>query len=523
MGAPAIVPVGLSSSEALPGIFLEVNFAQGPAQGSGLTRAILCLANKTAAGTATPDTVIYGPDTTIQLQSDDQMRTLGGPGSEAHRMFQRMAKITGGQGGPPVYWLFVTESVGAKATGTVTIATTATGQGTHRLWVGDEFVDTGIVSGDTPTVIAAAICANVNSKTHWPVTASPVAGVITLTAKQNGLRGNWLRYQAAILVVSGGSIATTTTATADAFFTGGTTADSSTTALATIAGMWFYQIVSAAEDATQVGALSSQISTLALAINGKRQRGFFGSIDTSANAITIATGINSPRMECAHSEKNPLTPAELAANNAMIFALEEADELAFRTNFIGYGNDAVTQPLWKVPASRVQSAWPTQATLRSLLTNGISPIACNPNGTTYLVDRFTTRSLNGSNPETRIRDAHKVSICDRFSDRFRARLIASGAGKVIADDPPNNGIPIPGSYTPRLGRLDLFQTLNEFAANAKIQSGVNPDTGVDRLVEQKNNSVVQREASPSSRMGFRVPLQTIDNLRQVAVIVEQVA
>lgn len=521
MTTPAIAPVGLTSSEPLPGIFLEINFAQGPAQGSGLTRAILVLANKTAAGSATPDTVIYGPDTTIQLQTDDQMRALGGPGSEAHRMFQIMAKITGGDGGPPVYWCFVTESVGAKATGTITVATTATGSGTLRIWVGDEYVDTGIATGDTPTVIATAAVANINAKTHWAVTATNIAGVITLTAKNNGLRGNWIRYQSAIVVANSSSIGTTA-AVADTFMTGGTTADSNTAALATIAGMWFYQIVSAAEDATQAGALSSQISTMALSSNGKRQRGFVGSIDTSGNAITVAVGINSPRMEMIHGEKLPYTPGELAAHNAMVYALFEADELAFRTNFIGFGNQADTQPFWKLKPSRVASASPTPATQRSLLTNGISPIGTNPNGTTYLVDRFTTRSLNGSTPDPRIRDAHKVTICDRFADRFSARLRASGSNKTIADDPPNNGIPIVGTYTPRLARLDLFQTFNEFAANGKIQSGVNPDTGVDRLVEQKNNSVVQRESSPSSRMGVRVPLQTVDNLRQVAVIVDQV-
>ena len=43
------------------------------------------------------------------------------------------------------------------ATGTVTIATTATGAATHRLYVGDEFVDTPINTGDTAIVIATAV------------------------------------------------------------------------------------------------------------------------------------------------------------------------------------------------------------------------------------------------------------------------------------------------------------------------------------------------------------------------------
>lgn len=520
MNAP-IAPVGLTSGEVLPGIYVEVNWAQGPAVGSGLRRGILVVANKTAAGIATPDTQIYGPDTAVPLQTEPQMIVLGGPGSEAHRMFRMMAKITGEGNMPPVYWIFVTESAGAKATGTITIATTATGPGTLRIWVGDEYVDTGINTGDTPTVIATAAAANITAKTHWAATASNVAGVITLTAKNNGLRGNWLRYMSAILAPA--SIGTTTTATTDTFFTGGAASDSNTTALATIAGRWFYYNVSAAEDAAQVGAFASQIATKSLALNGLRERLVFASVDTPANAITVGVGVNNPLAEMVHSEKSPHTPAEIAAHNAMIYALEEADELGFRTNFIGYGNSANTQPKWKLQASRVPAAWPTPATQRSLLQNGISPVAVNGTGTTYLVDRFTTKSLNGAVPETRIREAHKVTVAHRFADAMEARVRAGGEGKVISDDPPDGAPPIPGSYTPRMGKMAVYQTLNEFAAAAKVQSGINPLTGVDRLEEQKNGSRVERQVNPSSRMGFVVPLQTIDNFRQAAIIVDQVA
>jgi len=511
MAAPAIAPVGLTSGEVLPGVYLEINFAQGSGLGSGLRRAILVLANKTAAGAATPDTVIYGPDTAVQLVSDSQMIALGGPGSEAHRMHRRIAAVTGGENGPPVYWLFVTESGGAKATGTVTIATNATGPATHRLFVGDEYVDTGINTNDAPTTIAAAIVANVNAKTHWPVTAANAAGVVTLTAKQNGLRGNLIRFQAQIIANS--SIGTTTTATTDAFLTGGTTADSNAAALTTIASKWFYYIVSAAEDATQLGALKSQVETQALALNGIRQRVFAGSVDTPANFITLAVGLNSPRVEIIHSEKSPWTPAEIAANAAAVYAMEEADELAFRTNFIGYGNSARTAPLWKMPPSRVASAHPTPATQRSILQNGGTPIAVNQSGSTYIVDRFTTRSLNGATPDPRIREAPKVTICDRFGDRLTARIAEAGDGKVIGDDPPNGVAPHPDEFTPRQGKMILYATVNEFFDNRKVQR---PD-------DIKKGSVVQRETNPTSRMGFRVPLQTIDNFRQAAVIVDQVA
>lgn len=508
----AIVPVGLTSSEPTPGIFMEVNFAQGPSAGSGLTRAILVIANKLSTGSANVDTDIYGPDTDNQLQTESQMIALAAAGSEAHRLYRRMANVSGGTNGPPIYWLFAAESAGAQATGTLTITGTPTTTSTYRVWVGDEFVDVGVALTDTPTTIATAMVAAINAKSHWPVTAANAAGVITLTAKQKGLRGNWIRFQA--LFIAPNPSGMTTTGTTDAFLSGGTTADSNTNALALILPRWYYHIVSAAEDATQVGAVSSQISTQALAINGIRQRCFFGSTNTLAATITIAVGINSPIVECVWSEKSPWTPAELAANAAMVYAMEEADELGFRTNFINYGKSVATQAMWKVPAPRLASAWPTPASIRSALNNGITPIGVDTTTRrTFIVDRFTTRSLNGSVPDTRIREAHKVTIAHRFADVLGKAIAEAGDGKVIGDDPPAPLAPDPDTMTPNICKGIVFRVLDRFAANTKVQN-------VNAI---KAGTRCERQTDPTSRMGIVVPLATIDNFRQAAVIVNQVA
>lgn len=508
----AIVPVGLTSSEPTPGIFMEVNFGVGQSVGSGLTRAVLCLANKLAAGSANVETDIYGPDTDVQLQTESQMIALAGAGSEAHRMFRRMAAISGGQSGPPVYWLFIAESTGAQATGTVTVSGTPTTGAFLRVWVGDEFADANIGLSDTPTTIAAAAVTAINAKTHWAVTASSALGVITITAKQKGLRGNAIRYMAA--VISPNPSGVTTTVTTDSALTGGTVADNNANALATLLPRWYYQIVSAADDATQVGALSSQLGTQSLAINGIRQRAFFGSTNTLAGTISIAIGINSPTVECIWSEKNPFTPAELAANNAMVYAIEEADELGFRTNFIGYGKSDRTRRNWKVPAPRLASAWPSPASIRSALNNGITPIGIDTTTkSTSIVDRFTTRSLNGSQPDQRIREAHKVTIAHRFADALGRAVAEAGEGKVIGDDPPSPLPPDADTMTPNICKGIAFRIIDRFAANSKLQ----------KVEEIKSGTRVERQTDPSSRMGFVVPLATVDNFRQAAIIVNQVA
>lgn len=507
MGA-SIVLTGLAANDPVPGTYLETNFAQGPATGSDGELSMLVLANKLAAGSGTLDSVIYGPDTQVPLQTEADMIALAGTGSEAHRMFRRIAAVTRGNG-PKVYWCFVTQSAGAQATATITYTTSATANGSTRFQLDEEFVEAAITSGDTVTTIAAAIVAAINTKTHWPVTASNISGVVTVTARQAGLRGNLLRFQASI----SSGIGTTVSPTIDTAFSGGTTADSSTTALATISPNRFYYIVSAAEDATQFGALLTQVDANAAPTVGLRQRCFAGSVDTLSNVNTIATGRNGARAEVVWSEKSPWTPAELAANAAAIYALFETKPNP-RTNFANFGNDAKTAPYWKVPKSRTASAIPSRTSIKSALNNGVSPIGVNTNGTTYLVNRITTRSLSGAVADYRIRDAHKVTICDFFADDVQAKTVLQMAGKRIGNDPAGGQAPPgPDVVTPIIYKGLVFGVIDTYARNDLLQNVAQIKSGTD----------VQRETSPTTRMSARVPLQPVDNALQFAVAVDQVA
>lgn len=506
----AIVLTGLSAAYPLPGIYIETNFAAGPVAGSGGAYQMVVLANKLPGGAAIADTEIYGPDSPDQLQTEDDMIRLAGAGSEAHRMFRRITKINNTTA---VYWVFVTESTGAKATGTITLTNTATGGGYLRIWVGDEFVDVDIAKDDTPTVIATAAVASINQMTHWAAVAANTAGVITLTAKQKGLRGNWLRFQTQLITTVSGGIATTTSATADAFFTGGTTADSNATALATLLPKRYYYIVSAAEDGTQLGAASSMVSLQGLPTKGKRMRLFGGSVDTLANTMTLTTGVNSARAEVVWSEKNPWTPAELAANAAAIYAFTETKPKP-RTSFVNFGNTEKTKALWLVPKSRVATAAPSELSLVAALNNGITPIAANSVGnSTYMVKRITTRCLAGSNYDYRIRDAHKVTICDFFGDDLQAKLQAFNEDNTIENDPPKGSPPKAGVAYPKDVKGQCFGLIEAYDANGLLQN----------VQEIKDGTKVQREASPTVRMGIYIPLQTCDNFEQAAVALAQVA
>lgn len=505
----AIVLTGLAANDPVPGAYLEINFAQGEAAGSGSPIEVLLMGNMLSSGSATVDTVVYGPDSLVPLQTETDAINLFGAGSELHRMFRRFAKINKSI---TLRAIAVTESAGAKASLDVVIATPATANGSIRVYVGDEFVDVPVTSGDAVDTIGAAMADAVNDQAHWPVVATYTSGTDTLKleAKQKGPRGNEIRVQ---LIKSNGIGTTLSAGTSDTPLAGGTTADSNAAALATIAATRYYYIVPAASDSTQLGAVKTQIDTLAAPITGIRQRMIAGSVDTLANFQTLCIALNAARCEVVWSEKSCWTPAELAADHAAKITLFEIAPNP-RTNFANFGQDAQTSQYHVVPAPRLQSAWPSRASIKSALNNGGSPIGVQPNGKTYLVNRVTTRSLNGSQNDYRIRSPHKVTICDFFGDDLLAKTVLQFSGKRIADDPAQGQRPPGGDVvTPKLYKGAVFRLIDDYDGNDLLQ---------DVLII-KASTIVQRETSPRTRLSARIPLRPIDNAEQFAIALDQVA
>lgn len=512
--AASIVLTGLSADYPNPGVFTEVNYAQGSSAGGSTSYPALILANKLSTGSGTLDTVVYGPDTPVPIQREADIIALAGAGSEAHRMFRAFTAVNKRTA---LYFLFVTESAGVAASKNTTFTTTATGNGTLRVYVGgaftpgEEFVDVPIAIGDTPEVIETNAIAKVNAQTHWPVTGSSGGtGVLTLTAKQKGPRGNDIVIQ--MQITSG--IGTTVDNTARTVLASGATADSNTTALATILPMRFFYIASAANDTTQFLAVGSQLGTQALPLNGIRQHAVAGSSGSVSTANTLSTTLNNARCGNVCQELSDYTPAELAAHALGVIALEEAGRLPTpRHNFNFFGNSATSQAKWKIRAPRSGNS-PTASEIESMLKNGTSPIASNQNGSSYLVSMITTRSLNGATADYRVRDWNKSTEPDFFAADLTSTVALRYEGKDIGDDPAEGAPPPPPNVvTPRMFTDTVLEIVDLHDGNGNLKN-------VDTI---KADTVVQRETTPTTRMSARVPLQPIDIFAQAAMQIDQVA
>jgi phage tail sheath gpL-like len=517
----SIVLVGLSAGYPNPGTYLEIDFAQGPVAGSSTQRSALLMGNKTTAGSATPDTTIYGPDTQTPCSTETDVIALFGSGSQLHRAFLAFTKVNTTTA---VYLIAITESAGAQATLTVTITNAATSAGNFRFWCGAEFVDTAISSGDSANTIATNVAASINAQSRWAISASPSTNTVVVTAKNHGPEGNWIRVQSLITPATG-TIATTTSLTANTFLSGGATGDVNTTALSTIKPFRYYYIVPCDSDATNVGALVTQVNAQAVATIGIRQRVVFGSMDTMANTITVATGINAPRAECVWGSATDHTPIELAANNAALYMLLEAGAAVgvARKNFslfpTSQGSD---QSLWFIkPGRNGPGGSPTTPQITSALNNGITPIIVVQSGAAQLVKRCTTRSLNGSTSDYRIRDAHKVTICDYWGDDAVAMTQLNYGGKDIAQD-VLPGQPPPPSYamTPALWGNDLKALVTRYDQAGQWAATVPGQRGGDTI---NAAAIVQQESNPPTRCSALFGLTPVNIFDQAAILALQVA
>ena len=507
----AISLVGIAANFPNPGTFLELDFAQGPAGAGTGPRNALIIGNATASGTATANTQVYGPDTSPAVQTEADVIQYFGTGSQLHRAFLRWTAVNKTT---PLYFLVVAPSAGTAATGTLTFTGTSTGVGNCTVFVGDQSVSFAINNGDTPTTQATNCAAAINTQTRWAVTATSSVGVVTVTAKNLGPEGNWIKIGATIY--SGTTSITAAVApTAPTFLTSGATADVNTTALTTILPSKFYYIVSCDSDATNVGRLVAQVNTQALPSTGIRQRVFYGSVDTLANATTSAVAINAPRAELIWSPCVDITPLELAANNAAIYSLLEAQSFP-RHNFSLFPTgQTVDQTVWTPIGSRNgPSSAPTVPQITAALNNGITPITLLPNGKTQLVKRVTTRSLNGAVNDYRIRDAHKVTICDFWSDDAVSLTQLQFGGKDLVND-PQQGQPFPQGpvVTPQIWGNALKGLITTYANNSQVQN----------LAAILAGCIFQRETSPTTRTSALVPLQPVDIADQFNVLCLQTA
>ncbi|MCK5613744.1 hypothetical protein KAR91_68400 [Candidatus Pacearchaeota archaeon] len=132
-------------------------------------------------------TIDYEP---IRVLSSDDVGNKFGFGSHIHRQALRFPSSVFLQGGG-VYAFPVPEAgAGAAATDDITFTGAATSAGTLYFLIGGELVQVAVANADAITAIGDALVTAITADQDLPVTATNLAGVVTVTAKFKGTAGN---------------------------------------------------------------------------------------------------------------------------------------------------------------------------------------------------------------------------------------------------------------------------------------------------------------------------------------------
>lgn len=356
------------------------------------TKKTLLVGHKIAAGSAVAGTV-------YQIYGVNQAKTLFGIGSDLTLMAEAFFRNSPRS---PLYGVVYAEGGAAvAASGTVTLATTATGSGTLTVWIAGRRFQVGVATGDTPTEVGDLLVAAVNAHSNLSVTAANAAGVVTMTARCKGPQGNTIRFRSEI----SSGIGMTSTDSAATLASGATAGDPTAT-LAGVEGDRYHLIVlNTHDDSTTLGVLSAHTEKQSGPAVQKWGIGIVGHCGTSTEAQTLATADDSYRSQIVHHANSDQPCFELAAAFAGLRARKAANLP------LDY------QELKGITAQFDETAWPTAAETEADIAGGVTPLKPTRSGNAQVVRSV----ISAQTAPISFRD-HMVAEISDFTDEFLITL-----------------------------------------------------------------------------------------------------
>lgn len=429
------LPKAVASSVKNPGVYVSVDL----------------LGNAASPGTTPLKAIIISPKNTDgNITNDTEVRRVTGPSDVsishglrspafllAKALFRKCPTAI-------VDVVSPTPSAGANATGTFTLVGTATAnENLHIDICGREF-DSAWPTGNDPTAQGAQLAADITkaaSLMDIPVSASNLAGVVTVTANGKGPWGNDITI--AIKITTAG---TGLTATASgARLAGGTTEPNFTTALTALQTTEYRVMIAQLSNADALDAttasnahkLKTHIQTYQSGLDALLQIGLVGlTPNSTATPATAAVARNFEPMEYAFGYNFRSLPCELAG--------DEAGDMmkwhSLRANYNRIGNKC----LGIYGSANVNADKLTPGELESLLTQGVTPFNYEKGSNDVLLVRpITTHSQSNAAADYRAFDMSDVFGMYAVVDDIRTALPQEFPRCSISPDLPAGADPLP--------------------------------------------------------------------------------
>jgi len=311
----------------------------------------------------------------IDVFSSDDAANYFGRGSTVH-----LAVMDAFKANPNLSLQAVTVDdalAGVAAVGSVTITGPATGSGALTLGVNENTVSIAIGTADTASTIAANLNTQIGAQPNLPITATALAGVVTITAKNKGALGNDIDLS----VTLQGAIGVGATV---ALMTGGLSDPDMSSALTAIYNAGHNIIISCFNDTANLTALRTHLNNVSSPTEKRFARAVVANVSTYASAVTMSSGINSGRILNVLVPNAYESAYEVAAVMAAIAASEPDPARPLNSmELVG-----LTAPPLPNQLSKLQ--------IEASLHNGVAATKVGPGNVVQIVRAITTYTLNAA-------------------------------------------------------------------------------------------------------------------------------
>ncbi|SNR95282.1 Mu-like prophage tail sheath protein gpL [Humidesulfovibrio mexicanus] len=467
MASPNISFEKIPASIRKPGKYIEFNTRLAVRTLPANAQEVLILGQRLAGGEVpalTPTRVF----------SDAEAAAYFGQGSMLHRMVRAAIRA--------YPYISITclalddAAAGVAATGTATLAGTATGSGVATVRVGLDLVQVAVASGDTAADVAAALAAQASQQPDLPVTFSANAGVLTLTARHKGALGNAVKIAASCTAPGLSALVST--------MAGGETDPGIAAALAVVASAGHDVIITPYADETGLTALREHLEFTGGPLEQRGAVAAYALTGTLASATTLAGQVNHGRISGALLRGARRLPWEIAAAYGAVIASEEDPARPLNTLTLT-GVDAPDV------ADRL-----TRTEQEVLLRNGVTPLEVGPDGTSVQIVRaITTYTVDPQGIEdVSLLDLTTIRTLDYVRKAVRERVaLRFPREKLSSRTPPA----VRGEILDVLRKLEELEIVEEVEAN-------------------KDGVICERDSQDVNRLNAKIPTDVVNGLHVFA-------
>lgn len=372
---------------------------------------------------------------------------------------------------------------GAAATGTVTFTGAPTAAGTLSLYVGGQRVRVGVAAGDTLAAIATACAAAVTAQTDLPVSATALAGVVTLTARHKGEVGNHIDLR--VNYYYDDDLPKGLTATVAAMG-GGSGNPDITDALSALGDKDYWYLVTPYTDAANLAATVSAAEDRWAWDQAHYMLVFAAVTGTQGTMAALGNTLNSQFISVLGAGQSPTRPEIVASLYGGLAAYFLNQDPARPLQYLKLKGMLAPALHERLPA----------ANRDQLLHDGISPFLVQDDGFCYLESCITTHQVDAQGVE----DAAWLWLnipaqLAAFAYQVRAKIFQTYPRHKLADD---NAQVSAGQAIVR--PKDIAALLVGLYKSMERDKGIVEDT--ERF---KKELLVERDVSDRNRVNAQIP------------------